>query len=316
MRPTVPETYSLKDWPRKVASALNYLLRRDAMRGVGKDEANSSTTLLGAGASFTGDWVVNDDPQIAVNALADQPGTLFLEFALDAAGSAIVLSKSYQIFANSPQFDALVKMPSRYHRVRFVNGATPQTQFNLLTSTGDGLFPFAPSDRDTPKFAASNGANISAEQYRILVDLSDRTQYPHHFTGHVNLHSVFFFVDKSANTVGQVQMGVITRIDGTNADIVFAQGVSFNSTSDRSFARDRIFIDPISLGISGGNVTGIASGFKVLNVALVNTATPLPTQFGTATPAVGDLVVRYDYTSGGSYNAAASVQYTTSSAQS
>lgn len=280
-----------------------------------QDSANSSTTPLGSAGTFTGDWIQNDNAQIAFNVLADQDGTVFVEFSIDGTTALQTLSKSYQVFANEPQFDALVKMPGRYHRVRFVNGATPQTKFGLITSTGDGLFPFSVSDRDAPHFIASNVQSTSTTQYKIMVDLSDRATFPHHFTGRTELHSVFFFVDKGANTVGQVQLGVITRIDGTDADIVFVQGVSFSSSSDRSFSRDRIYNAPILLGQSGGNLTRSA-GVKETGITAVNTGGTLQTPFGTATPAVGDLIVRYTYTSGAAFSAFVSGQYTTGSSTS
>ena len=311
--PLVPVDGKRGDWFRLAAQAINYLLGKvDGVTGM-KDTANSTTTPLGSGETFTGAWVQNDHAQLAFNCKADADGELFVEFSIDGTDALTTLSKRYEVFADQGEFDALVKMPGRFHRVRFVNGGTAQTSFGLIVSTAnDGLFPFSLSDRDAPKFAASNGSAIGAESYRILVDLSDRTNYPHNRTGRVDLHSAFFFVDKAANTVGAVQIGVITRIDGTNADISFVQGISFNSTSDRSFSRDRVFQTPISCGQDSGALTQVATGFKV-TTASVNTSGTLATQFGTATPAVGDLVARFNYTSGGNYDAAVSVQYSTSS---
>lgn len=280
--------------------------------GGAKDDSNSSTTPLGSAGEFTGEWVVNSQPQIAFNCLTDQDGTLYLEFSIDGTAALQTLSKSYQIFANSGEFDALVKMPGRFHRVRFVNGATAQTKFGLVTSTGDGLFPYSVSDRDAPQFVSSSVQSSSTTQYKIMVDLSDRATFPHHYTGRANLHSVFFFIDKGANTAGLVQIGVITRIDGTDADITYVQGVSFSSSSDRSFSRDRVYDSPLLLGQSGGTLTR-ASGSTETGVTAVNTGTSLDTPYGTATPALGDIVVKYTHTSGSAYTAFASSQYSASS---
>lgn len=281
-------------------------------RGGQKDEANSTTTPLGAGETFTGEWVQNNDAQLAYNCLADQDGTIFLEFSIDGTAALQTLTKPYQVFANEGQFDALVKMPGRFHRIRFENGATPQTKLGIVTSTApEGLFPYAVSDRDAPQFISSSVVGSTTTQYKMLVDLDNRATFPHHFTGRVDMHAVFFFVDKGANTAGAVQLGVITRVDGTNADITYVQGVSFSSSSDRSFSRDRIFAAPLLLGQSGGALTR-ASGPTETTTA-VNTGATLDTPFGTSTPAVGDVIVKYTHSGGSAYTAFASGQYATSS---
>lgn len=278
-----------------------------------KDEGNSTTTPLGAGATFTGAWVANSNPHIAFNVLTDQVGTFYLEFSIDGTTALQTLSKSYQIFANAGQFDALVKMPGRYHRVRFVNGAVAQTKLGILTSTGDGLYPYAISDRDAPAFAALSANGVAATQYKILVDLSDRTNYPHHFTGRVDLNAAFLFYDKSTTSEGDIRIGIITRIDAASADVVYLQGVSFGKGAASTTTRDRIFRAPLLGGQSGGNLTKNASGFKVTGITAINTATPLTTFRGTATPALGDMIARFGWVAGGVYDAAISVQYSTAS---
>lgn len=272
------------------------------------DAANSTTTPLLASATFTGDWVTNDDPHIALNFLADQDGDLYLEFSPDG-GTTITLSKRYDYVANEPRFDALIKMPGRSHRVRFVNGSTDQGSFVLLTSTGDSLFPYAVSERDEPAFAAYQAADVAATEYAILVDLSDRVNFPHNDVGRIDLHSAFFLVQKGSNTVGAIQLGVITRIDGTDADISFVQGVSFNSADARSFTRDRLFSSPLRLGQSGGKLTRVSSSFAVTNETAVNTGLTLPSAEGNITPALGDLVIRFVHTSGSAFTGTASIQY-------
>ena len=279
-----------------------------------KDDANSTTAPLGSGATFTGDWVVNNDAQLAVNCLADQDGSLYVEFSIDGTTALQTLSKFYQVFANQGQFDALVKMPGRYHRVRFVNGGTAQTSFGLLTATApDGLFPFSIGGRDAPAFAALSGSAIGATEYQILVDLSDRVNYPHHFTGRADIHAAFLFVDRATTSKGDIRIGIIVRVDGTDADVVYLQGVSFEKGSETVITRDRIFNTPLLGGQSGGLLTKNASGFKATGVTAINTGLTLPTFRGTATPAVGDIVVQFAYASGAVYDAAVSIQYTTAS---
>lgn len=99
-----------------------------------------------------------------------------------------------------------------------------------------------------------------------------------------------------------MRFGVITRIDGTSADIAYVQGVSFEKSADRRIVRDREFATPIKLGQSGGNLTKAVTGVLATNITAVNTATPLSSPLGTVTPAVGDLIAQYERTAG-SYDA-------------
>ena len=270
---------------------------------------NTTFTPLGAGETFTGEWATNNDPDVGFSFEADQDGTLYLDFSRNG-GATFATVKTYEITGGEVgRFDALVKGAGRSFRLRYVNGPVAQTTFELLAFTGDGLFPFAVSNRDTPRFVAYSGADIAANTYAILVDLSDKATFPHRDTGSIDLYSSFLFVDKPSNTVGAVQLGVITRIDGTSADISYIQGVSFSGTSERQINRDRILTHPIRLGQSGGQLTQVATLFRATNVAAVNTATPLPTPLGTTTPAVGDLIILFAFTAGGAYTAAVSAQY-------
>lgn len=272
-----------------------------------QDTDNSTTDLLGSTETFTGSWVTNSDAQIAFNVKADAPGDLYLEFSPDG-GTTVTLSKRYDIQADEPRFDALVKMHGRSHRIRYVNRSISQTEFVLLTATGGGLFPFSKSDRDEPVFTAYSSGAVTATTYAILIDLSDTVNFPHSDTGRVDLYSSFLFVDRSSSATGLVRLGVITRIDGTDADVAYVQGVSFNNTADRIIERDRQFRIPLKLGQSGGELTRIATGFKATNIAAINTAITLPSPKGNVTPAIGDIVVEFEHTSG-TYTASVSGQY-------
>lgn len=270
---------------------------------------NSTTTPLGAGETWTGEWVTTNDPQVGYSFQADQDGTLYLDFSR-TGGATFATIKNYEVTGGEVgRFDGLIKGAGLSFRLRYTNGATPQTLFEVLAFAGTDLYPLAVSDRDTPRFVAYSGSDIAADTYAILVDLSDKAQYPHNDSGSIDLYSSFIFVDKPSSAVGAVQIGIITRVDGTSADIAYIQGVSFNSTSDRHLNRDRVLTHPIQLGQSGGLLTKVATLFRANGVTAVNTATPLPTVYGTATPEVGDLVVRFAYTSGGAYTASTSVQY-------
>lgn len=320
----IPETARQADWPRKVRTSIGQIIDnvRDLLARVSilegslaaVDEENSTTTPLAANATFTGSWVQNNNAQLAFNALSDEYAEAFVEFSIDGTSALQTLSKPYQLFADEGEFDALVKMPGRYHRIRVENGSVAQTSFGLLTSTApNGLFPFSKSNRDSPVGFAYSTGNISSptsEAYAILVDLDDRVNFPHHNTKSLTFHAGNFFIDRSSNAEGVVQIGVITRIDGTDADISFIQGVSFSGSSDREFPRDRDLNNPIYLTQSGGKLTRFVSLFNI-TTTLVNTGTTLASSSSDATavtPDVGDLVLRYTRASG-NFTASISGQY-------
>lgn len=179
----------------------------------------------------------------------------------------------------------------------------------VIFDTEGDYIPLVISQRDEPKFIAYSGTSISTTTYAMIVDLSDVSAFPHNDTGRIDLYSTFILVDKASNTAGSVRLGVITRIDGTDADVSLVQGVSFSNTSERSISRDRIFTHPLRLGQSGGELTSVLTGFKLENIAAINTGTTLSSPAGTRTPALGDVVIQFSHTSGGAYNASVSMQY-------
>lgn len=286
-----------------------------AVYNVGHASSDNSTFAnLASGATFTGRWEEAPQDQVAVNVAASHSGTLYVELSSDG-GKTISETHEEPITAGKPLYRAYFKA-ARSVRVRYVNGSGAQTAFTLGTFFGNNLgasssgVPGAIGLDEEPVYFAYSSGEVTQEGYVVLVDLSDTEAFPHEHSGYLELHSFFVFVDKTANSAGAVQAGVITRIDATSADIEYVQGVSFNSTSERSFSRDRVFNYPLSLQQGSGELTGVATLFKDTNVTAVNTSTPLPGTLGNVTPAVGDLVCRLGYTTGGAYTAAISGQYT------
>lgn len=167
---------------------------------------NTSNALLGAGEVFTGAWELNDFDQVLVNLVSDQAGTLNLDFGIvyeDADGAPQVyqtFSSPTQIYADTPLFRTTVKGRHAF-RVRYTNGSTPQGVFHLHCSYGDSLFPVSATDdnetlvtvteREQDNFAAIQAADVSADQYQILIDLSDTTNFPHDRNGRVDLTNTF-----------------------------------------------------------------------------------------------------------------------------
>lgn len=294
---------------------------------------NVTQTPLGSSATFTGAWEVNSSEHVVVNVLTDQPGTLFVDFAIVKDGEdpesltdadvVETLNAPQPIYANVPYFRVLVKGPGRAFRVRYVNDATAQSELTLFTAYGNNLFPPSVSaDNEllttTKKslradFFAIGTTNVSTDEWRIAIDLSDDTNFPHANTGAIVLSAIYLSVDKANTSQGIIQLGIITRIDGTDADVEFVQGFSFEKSSSTSIVRDRDFgLNAMNCGVSGGTVPRVASGFRTNGITALNTGVTLATSIGgTATPAVGDAVVFFGHSSGGSFNPAVSGFYYT-----
>jgi hypothetical protein len=298
-------------------------------------QGNSTQALLGADETFTGAWEVNSASHMAINVLADVGGQVIIDLAIVKEGadvtaltdSDVLVTKSLPqtIYAGDGYFRPVVKAAGRATRVRYINGSSGQSSFALATAYGENLFPPSVSEKNEllvtnlaairSKFAAFGLSDISSTQYAILVDLSDTTNWPHNETGDIVLTGSNITVDRANNSVGVVQIGVITEIDGTEATIHYAQGVSFSQSTETSIVRDRaLYPNTISLKVESGVATGIASNFIETTTA-VNTGVSLASAGRaagsplTVTPAVGDVIVKFGRTSGGNFSPSASISY-------
>ncbi len=101
----------------------------------GYSNVNSSTDVLSAGATFTGDGEINDAADVMVTVKTDQNGTLYMEFSPDGTNWDSSLSFNYDTARINPPH-ILVK-GVRYYRTRFTNtSASAQTYFRLQTEFG------------------------------------------------------------------------------------------------------------------------------------------------------------------------------------
>lgn len=292
---------------------------------------NTTQAALAESGTFTGQWEVNGYEHVIVNALADQDGTLYIDFGLVKDGSlgsapsddtiTTTFTRTVPVYADRSVFQSLVKGPGRAFRVRFVNGSSAQTSFSLGTFYGDSLFPASSSpdgeilttvtERERDAFAGLVVSNITATQYQILVDLSDTTNFPHDRTGRIDITNTFFSIDRDNTATGAVRIGVITRVDETNADVAFVSGVTFEKSDAQQIVRDRKYSpSQLKCEVVDGALTRIISNVSTDDITAINTGTPLasPRGSGTVTPAVGDIVAAF-IRSAGSFNAGVSIMY-------
>lgn len=168
--------------------------------------------------------------------------------------------------------------------------------------SSDGELAITETERERNVLARYVETGINSTRYAALIDLSDTTNFKHDQTGRVDISAISMGVDRSNTATGTVKFGVITRIDGTNADISYFTGLLFtNGTNDLQISRDLI-LSPSQLkcGVSGGALTRMVTNDVETAVAAVNTGITLNSPRGTSTvtPAVGDIVIKMENTAG------------------
>lgn len=275
-----------------------------------KSTVNSSSTPLGSAGEFEGEWETNNAEHVLVNVLADQDGTLVIEFSADG-GSTVLFTATRTIYANTAYIRSLVKGPGRSVKVTYTNGGSAQSAFQLYTAFGNSLFPLSSSDdnelliteteRERDTFIEFVKSGIAASGYSILVDLSDTTNFPHDRTGRIDISEISISVDRDSTATGVIKIGVIVGIDGTDADIVWATQLTFEKSDTRNISkRQRYSPSQLKLGVSGGALTRGISNNTTASETSVNTGVTLesPRGAGTVTPAVGDVIVYYGRSAG------------------
>jgi len=110
--------------------------------GVASTSNNSTTPLTGA-ATFTGTAEQNDHPDVMCSCYADVAGTLYFDFSVDGTNWRTFPTAGFVVAAGIHEFHTAVKGP-RYFRVRFINGASAQSTFQLYTYYGTFRQPNAP----------------------------------------------------------------------------------------------------------------------------------------------------------------------------
>lgn len=169
-----------------------------------------------------------------------------------------------------------------------------------------------PNVQENTKLSSfSRDGNVSTS-YALLLDRSDTVNYPHTDpNGRLMISYVSLQVDRTNTSLGRMSIGVITRIDGTSADITLIRGLSFSKSGTDFIERAENFAPGlVNCEVVNGTTPGIVSGTKTLNEVLVNTSTPLSGPGGSATPAVGDIVITFGHTSGSAWFGAAGILYT------
>lgn len=170
--------------------------------------------------------------------------------------------------------------------------------------TEDGEIWTTVTERENDVFSVYS-ETLSADKYICLVDL-DGAAFPHiiqgQTPGRIDVTSIYYTLDVAVNTSAAILIGVICRIDGTDADIQYFAAIPFltGAQQEDRVVSLRAVPSQVKLDIAGCTLQHGITNVKELNVAAVNTGVSLdsPASAASVVPAVGDLILKYDHSAG------------------
>jgi len=183
--------------------------------------------------------------------------------------------------------------------------------------TGGSSGPGGGGLEDSLVNAAYAKLGVAVTTYFLFIDVSG-SQYAHTpGTAAKMFHATAKAIKSSSNGKWGVGVGVVLRIDGTDADIGFLPGLDLSLRDTSKFATEEqivsLFPNFIDLAVAAGDLTKTVLNpeLKVLGEAAVNTGSTLEDARGAAVvPGVGDLVIRAERISGpGTLDFAYGMQY-------
>ena len=171
--------------------------------------------------------------------------------------------------------------------------------------TDSGELNVTVTERENDVWTQYAGA-FSATTYIVLIS-KDNNLFPHKRQGQngkrIDITSAYYAIDLAANTTAQIKIGVITRIDGTNADIKYAIGIPFLSGASKTVLVETLRGVPSQVKLDFNDAGTLLHGItniKEANIAAVNTTANLGSPAGNIKPGLGDVVLKYEHTNGSS----------------
>ncbi len=299
---------------------------------------NSTQDLLTADEEWSGEWEVNSFDWLFINAVSDVDGAIYIDFGIvkdgvDPTGSLtdsdIIATTTLErrLVDGESRVVPLAKAAGRAVRVRYINGDTDQANFGLLTSYGASVFPIASTEdneiavttteQERGVWAIVGETEVTTTDiWRMLIDVSDTTNWPHSRTGRVDLTNEYIRVGRDANATGVVVLYLVLDIDGTEATLAPVSAVTFNKSDERQITADRKYSpDQLKLAVVDGEALYIAVD-GLTTTTDINTGVTVDGPDGlnggagvSTTPAVGDVLVLFAASASGAYEASVKVSY-------
>lgn len=180
-----------------------------------------------------------------------------------------------------------------------------------LSVTDDGELWVTETERErNVEVLLSATITANATAYHGVIDLSDTTNWKHTETGALHVSNIIFNIDKALAARGAINLGVITRIDGTSADISYVGGYSFEENDTASqFIVINLAPTQRKLNVVGGVLANVKTDNLATGVTAINTGMTLSHGANSFTPAVGDVLLRTVKSAGGNYRFGLALYY-------
>lgn len=163
---------------------------------------------------------------------------------------------------------------------------------NVASVTDTGEIMTSTTERERNVFLTISKNDVSQTGHMVAIDLSNTTGFKHQFPGQIHICAIYSHIDRESNTIGEIKIGLITRIDATSADVEYVETFGFHKTSaDEINIAKNYSPSQLKLKPENGRIAGAIG--NLITVAEINTATPIETPIGTTTPEVGDIVLSY-----------------------
>lgn len=183
-------------------------------------------------------------------------------------------------------------------------GLSPRT-------TEDGEIIVTETEREKNVYAAYGITSAAATTWALLIDRSDTENWPHEDTGRIDISYLTMQVDRNANAVGSLAVGVVTSIAASTAHVSFFAGISFSNNSETHVRTVENYApSQLKLGVVSGRALYLATTATVSTSAF-GTSIPLNSYRGSATVVAdpGDVVIRLNITAGSGITAGVRTLY-------
>lgn len=175
---------------------------------------------------------------------------------------------------------------------------------DIVELTEDGELWVTETERENDVGVVYIENTIAASKYVLMVDL-DNENWPHRLQGEptnrVDITNLFVNIDAAVNGAGRFRLGIITRIDGVNADITYFCDFPFIATTTQLSVNFKGTPSQVKTDLVAGVPQHILSNSVETNVAGVNTGTALGSPDGNVNPGLGDIILKLEQ-SAGNYN--------------
>lgn len=168
------------------------------------------------------------------------------------------------------------------------------------------LIAFAPvikadilrSSKEEPVALKYHINGLTTSTSTVLIDLSDTTNFPHKYTGAINIANISVQVDKLDTSSGTIKIGVVTRVDVSSADVKYFYEASYNNTVAASFLNEVTrFTNTAGFffrtKVNSANNTPYIISNDTSNTAIFQTDVQLPSPNGNILPGKGDIVLSF-----------------------